>query len=403
MTSSSSFLSLRGIGKSFGATRVLDGIDLDIEPGEFVCLLGPSGCGKTTLLRIVCGIERADSGQILLGGQDIAGLPPAARGFGVVFQSYALFPNLTAAQNIAYGLHPTGALAREMAKRSREMLDLVGLTAHADKYPVQLSGGQQQRIALARALAPNPRLLLLDEPLSALDAQVRASLRSEIRALQKRLGIVTIMVTHDQEEALSMADRVVLMHNGRIEQAGTPDELYRQPRTRFVAGFVGRMNMLPATVLADGKVRVRDSELFCAPGNLSVGSQATVGIRPEHVVVSRFGSELGANSFAARLLDTEFFGNRTSARLACEPWASRSKPSCLPMRAAVAASLGAQQHGAYPVAFECAVCVGALRWGLCLLFAPLVQGAIPPTRYLFANVPRPSASSFISRKGTASA
>jgi iron(III) transport system ATP-binding protein len=146
-----SFLSLRGIGKSFGATRVLDGIDLDIEPGEFVCLLGPSGCGKTTLLRIVCGIERADSGQILLGGQDIAGLPPAARGFGVVFQSYALFPNLTAAQNIAYGLHPTGALAREMAKRSREMLDLVGLAAHADKYPVQLSGGQQQRVALARA------------------------------------------------------------------------------------------------------------------------------------------------------------------------------------------------------------------------------------------------------------
>jgi iron(III) transport system ATP-binding protein len=316
---SSSFLSLRGIGKSFGATRVLDGIDLDIEPGEFVCLLGPSGCGKTTLLRIVCGIERADSGQILLGGQDIAGLPPAARGFGVVFQSYALFPNLTAAQNIAYGLHPTGALAREMAKRSREMLDLVGLAAHADKYPVQLSGGQQQRIALARALAPNPRLLLLDEPLSALDAQVRASLRSEIRALQKRLGIVTIMVTHDQEEALSMADRVVLMHNGRIEQAGTPDELYRQPRTRFVAGFVGRMNMLPATVLADGKVRVRDSELFCAPGSLSVGSPATVGIRPEHVVVKRFGTELGANSFAARLLDTEFFGNRTSARLACEP------------------------------------------------------------------------------------
>jgi iron(III) transport system ATP-binding protein len=147
-----SFLSLRGIGKSFGATRVLDGIDLDIEPGEFVCLLGPSGCGKTTLLRIVCGIERADSGQILLGGQDIAGLPPAARGFGVVFQSYALFPNLTAAQNIAYGLHPTGALAREMARRSREMLDLVGLAAHADKYPVQLSGGQQQRVALARAL-----------------------------------------------------------------------------------------------------------------------------------------------------------------------------------------------------------------------------------------------------------
>jgi iron(III) transport system ATP-binding protein len=378
-----SFLSLRGIGKSFGATRVLDGIDLDIEPGEFVCLLGPSGCGKTTLLRIVCGIERADSGQILLGGQDIAGLPPAARGFGVVFQSYALFPNLTAAQNIAYGLHPTGALAREMAKRSREMLDLVGLTAHADKYPVQLSGGQQQRIALARALAPNPRLLLLDEPLSALDAQVRASLRSEIRALQKRLGIVTIMVTHDQEEALSMADRVVLMHDGRIEQAGTPDELYRQPRTRFVAGFVGRMNMLPATVLADGKVRVRDSELFCAPGNLSVGSQATVGIRPEHVVVSRFGSEMGANSFAARLLDTEFFGNRTSARLACEPLGHRDRSRAAGRCARWwRRAIGAEQHGAYPAASECAVRAGALRWGSVCLFALQVQGATPPTGYL---------------------
>lgn len=314
-----SFLSLRGIGKSFGATRVLDGIDLDVEPGEFVCLLGPSGCGKTTLLRIVCGIEHADAGKLQLNGQDIGGLPPAARGFGVVFQSYALFPNLTASQNIAYGLQPTGALAREIAKRSREMLDLVGLAAHADKYPVQLSGGQQQRVALARALAPNPRLLLLDEPLSALDAQVRASLRGEIRALQKRLGVVTIMVTHDQEEALSMADRVVLMHDGRIEQAGTPGELYHRPRTRFVASFVGRMNMLPATVLPDGKVRVRDSELLCPSGDVGVGAQATVGIRPEHVVVRRFGDDVGANSFAARLLATEFFGNRTAARLACEP------------------------------------------------------------------------------------
>ena len=313
------FLSLRGVGKSFGATRVLDGIDLDVDAGEFVCLLGPSGCGKTTLLRIVCGIERADRGTLLLLGQDIGALPPAARGFGVVFQSYALFPNLTAAQNIAYGLQPTGALAREIAKRSREMLDLVGLVAHADKYPVPLSGGQQQRVALARALAPNPRLLLLDEPLSALDAQVRATLRSEIRGLQKRLGIVTIMVTHDQEEALSMADRVVLMHDGAIEQAGTPDELYHRPRTRFVAGFVGRMNMLPATVLPGGRVRVSDSELLCAAGEVGVGTQATVGIRPEQVVVRRFGYDVGANSVAARLLDTDFFGNRTAARLACEP------------------------------------------------------------------------------------
>jgi iron(III) transport system ATP-binding protein len=336
------FLSLRGIGKVFGSTRVLDSIDLDIEPGEFVCLLGPSGCGKTTLLRIVCGIESAGRGQVLLGGQDITTQPPAARGFGVVFQSYALFPNLTASQNIAYGLHPTGALARQMAKRSQEMLDLVGLAAHADKYPVQLSGGQQQRVALARALAPNPRLLLLDEPLSALDAQVRATLRSEIRALQKRLGIATIMVTHDQEEALSMADRVVLMNNGRIEQAGRPEELYRAPRTRFAASFVGRINMLPATVVADGMLRVRDSELFCAPSGLDVGTQTTVGIRPEHVRVRRYSVEApdpaAHNSFAARLLQTEFLGARSCVRVACESLGTEIEAD-LPVDAAMGETL----------------------------------------------------------------
>ena len=310
------FLSLRGIEKSFGASRVLDGIDLDIEPGEFVCLLGPSGCGKTTLLRIVCGIERADRGQILLGGQDIAGLPPAARGFGVVFQSYALFPNLTAAQNIAYGLHPTGALAREMAKRSREMLDLVGLAAHADKYPVQLSGGQQQRVALARALAPNPRLLLLDEPLSALDALERVRLRQEIRLLQRKLGVTTIMVTHDQEEALSVADRIVVMNHGVIEQVGTPMQVYRDPATPFVADFVGKINVLSGRLHPGRRLLIGESRFACEH-DTEAEREVKIYLRPEDVL-ARPIADGDANVFVGMIDKIEFLGSYCLVRVSTE-------------------------------------------------------------------------------------
>ncbi len=312
-------LSIQSVAKQFRGNAVLRGIDLDVEPGEFVSLLGPSGCGKTTLLRIVCGIESPDEGRVLLHGRDITHTPAAGRGFGVVFQSYALFPNLTAAQNVAFGLHGQRHQREgQVRERVAEMLSLVGLTEQAGRYPAQLSGGQQQRIALARALAPRPELLLLDEPLSALDAQVRAELRGEMRRLQRQLGITSIMVTHDQEEALSMADRVVLMHQGRIEQQGSPEQLYAQPASRFAAGFVGRMNLLPAVAEGDGQVRVGAARLGCATPGYRAGSPLLVGVRPESVVLHpALPTEL-PNLLRARVVETVFLGPVALVRLYSE-------------------------------------------------------------------------------------
>ncbi len=278
--SGGAFLRAQGIEKRYGGQTVLAEVDLAVADDEFVCLLGPSGCGKTTLLRILCGIERADRGRVLLDGQDITRASPAERRFGIVFQSYALFPNLSALDNVAYGLR--GLLRERREARAREMLDLVGLASHALKYPAQLSGGQQQRVALARALAPEPRLLLLDEPLSALDAQVRLNLRSEIRMLAKRLSMPVVMVTHDQEEALSMADRVVLMNHGSIEQAGTPSTLYLSPASEFAARFIGRVHCFDGEHEGDGIVRVGQARLRLsdAPGRIG---PIRVAIRPSHV------------------------------------------------------------------------------------------------------------------------
>ncbi len=277
------FLRIEGVVKRYGRTVVLDGVDLDVGDDEFVCLLGPSGCGKTTLLRILCGIEGAEAGRIVLRGREVTALPAAQRRFGVVFQSYALFPNLTALANVMYGLR--GMEPGRARQTAREMLELVGLAAHADKHPAQLSGGQQQRVALARALAPSPAMLLLDEPLSALDAQVRASLRGEIRALQQRLRLPTVMVTHDQDEALAMADRVVLMHRGRIAQAAAPLQLYARPASRFAARFVGRMNLWPAQAVAADEARVGDAHFSHAGTSAGLGSALVLGIRPEAVQV----------------------------------------------------------------------------------------------------------------------
>lgn len=242
-------LEAKGLFKAFGKTHVLRDIHLAVNAGEFVCLLGPSGCGKTTLLRILCGIERPTGGLLFFGDQNITDQTPQQRRFGVVFQSYALFPNLTAEDNVRYGLQKLSPTQQK--DRAREMLALVGLSDFLDRYPAQLSGGQQQRVALARALAPRPRLLLLDEPLSALDAKVREGLRHEIVSIQRSLGIPTIMVTHDQEEALEMADRVVLMSDGRIAQDDRPETLYRAPQSRFSAQFVGRANFIRASLHHD--------------------------------------------------------------------------------------------------------------------------------------------------------
>jgi len=238
------YLTVRDATKTFGTFTALDRVSIEIERGEFVCLLGPSGCGKTTLLRLIAGLAEPDGGEILLEGTSLSNLPARKRGFGIVFQSYSLFPNMTVAENIGYGLKIRGIARSEMSRRVTELLDLVKLPHVADNFPGQLSGGQQQRIALARAIAVDPRVLLLDEPLSALDAKVRTELRAEIRHVQRSLGIPTLMVTHDQEEALALADKIICMNHGIVVQAGTPEDLYHRPKTRFVAEFMGISNLL---------------------------------------------------------------------------------------------------------------------------------------------------------------
>ena len=240
------YLSVRNATKTYGTFKALDSVSIEIEQGEFVCLLGPSGCGKTTLLRLIAGLSELDGGDILLQGRALSDQPARKRGFGIVFQSYSLFPNMTVAENIGYGLKIRGTPRAEVSKRVAELLALVKLPHVADSFPGQLSGGQQQRIALARAIAVDPRVLLLDEPLSALDAKVRAELRSEIRHVQRTLGIPTLMVTHDQEEALALADKIICMNHGVVVQSGTPEDLYHRPATRFVADFMGISNLVPA-------------------------------------------------------------------------------------------------------------------------------------------------------------
>ena len=279
------YLEIENLCKSFGSFRALEDITLSIRQGEFVCFLGPSGCGKTTLLRAIAGLDFQSSGSVVQDGKDISALPPSARDFGIVFQSYALFPNLTITRNVAFGLENTGAARERVAARVTELLELVGLPEQSDKYPAQLSGGQQQRVALARALAMSPGLLLLDEPLSALDARVRMNLRTEMKHLQRRLGVTTIMVTHDQEEALVMADRIVVMNRGMVEQIGTPTDIYREPASLFAADFIGQMNQLPArTGDEPGTVRVGSLHLGCARHRLPARGEAIAAIRPEDLI-----------------------------------------------------------------------------------------------------------------------
>ena len=310
------FLRLEGIRKEFGSFTALRDIRLDVSQGEFVCFLGPSGCGKTTLLRIIAGLEAQTAGTILQAGRDISALPPAQRDYGIVFQSYALFPNLTVADNVAYGLVNRRAARAAIAARVAELLQLVGLPDAGDKFPAQLSGGQQQRIALARALATSPGLLLLDEPRSALDAIVRVHLRQEIRALQVRLGVTTIMVTHDQEEALSMADRIVVMNHGVIDQVGTPMQVYREPATPFVADFVGKVNMLSGSVEAPGRLRI-GAHLFDCACDGAAGASVRAYLRPEDIVARPIG-EGDANVLESRIEKIEFLGSYCLVRVAAQ-------------------------------------------------------------------------------------
>jgi iron(III) transport system ATP-binding protein len=311
------YLRIERLTKKFGGFAALRDVSLDIGEGEFVCFLGPSGCGKTTLLRCIAGLDVHTTGRIEQGGRDISALPPTRRDFGIVFQSYALFPNLTVWKNVAYGLESARADHARTARRVRELLDLVGLAEHGQKYPAQLSGGQQQRVALARALATSPGLLLLDEPLSALDAKVRVYLRHEIKQLQRRLGVTTIMVTHDQEEALTMADRIVVMNRGAIEQIGTPIEIYREPASPFVADFIGLMNFVPGTVTAPDRIRCGQLELACATDGFPPGTAVTLAIRPEDIAVqgARGGQE---NAVPTRIEAMAFLGSYFRADLVAD-------------------------------------------------------------------------------------
>ncbi|HOM12934.1 MAG TPA: putative 2-aminoethylphosphonate ABC transporter ATP-binding protein [Rubrivivax sp.] len=308
-------LEITGIHKNFETFSALRDVNLSVRPGEMLCFLGPSGCGKTTLLRIIAGLETQSSGRIVQHGRDISWLPADKRDYGIVFQSYALFPNLSIADNVGYGLVNGKMRKAEVRARVAELLTLVGLPTSGAKYPSQLSGGQQQRVALARALATHPGLLLLDEPLSALDALERIRLRSEIRRLQKQVGITTIMVTHDQEEALSMADRIVVMNHGVIEQVGTPLEIYERPATPFVADFIGKVNVLRGQALGGKRFRVGDMEFECeASGSFAPGQEVSLYLRPEDRVAEHLGPDT-PHRLDALVTKVEFLGSMCIAEV----------------------------------------------------------------------------------------
>jgi len=310
------YLELQNLHRDFGTVKALDGIEIQLGEGEFLSLLGPSGCGKTTALRLVAGFDRPDEGRIVVDGKDITSVSPNKRDMGMVFQAYSLFPNMTARQNVEYGLKIRGRDKADRRARVSELLELVGLGHAGDRYPHQLSGGMQQRVALARALAIEPRVLLLDEPLSALDAKVRVQLREEIRRIQLELGITTLYVTHDQEEALSVSDHVAVMYGGRIEQMGSPAEMYSAPATPFVAEFIGTMNRLEGTVV-DGGVDHGGKKLTIeAASGRPTGQRVLVLVRPETVEVTPAnGAAASGNTLVGDVVTQTFLGPVTRLKI----------------------------------------------------------------------------------------
>jgi len=311
------YLELQSLHRSFGSFAALQGIDVSVGQGEFLSLLGPSGCGKTTALRLVAGFDRPDSGAIVVDGKDLTGVPPNRRDMGMVFQAYSLFPNMTAEQNVEFGLRIRKHARAKRSQRVAELLETVGLGHAGKRYPHQLSGGMQQRVALARALAIEPRVLLLDEPLSALDAKVRVQLREEIRRIQTQLGITTIYVTHDQEEALSISDHVAVMYGGRIEQVGTPSEMYGAPATPFVAEFIGTMNRLEATVADDAAVEYEGRLVpVTAARGRAPGERVLVLVRPEVLHVEPLGNgDEPAGALTGDVVSHTFLGSVTRVKV----------------------------------------------------------------------------------------
>ena len=309
-------LSISHLKKSYGDLTVVDDVDIAVADGEFLVLLGPSGCGKTTTLRMIAGFVPPSAGQITIGERDVTYLPPWKRHCGLVFQSYALFPHMTVAQNVAFGLEMHKVPAAERGPRVAEALRLVQLGGFDERYPRQLSGGQQQRVALARALAMEPQVLLLDEPLSNLDAKLRLEVRVEIRELQRKLGLTTIMVTHDQEEALTMADRLVVMEKGKVRQIGTQRELYEKPADRFVAGFIGRSAFLDGAVTAPGRFRTAGGrEIACAAAQVT--GPATLALRPERIAVGAEADGL-PNRFETRVVHASYLGAQLDVQVALD-------------------------------------------------------------------------------------
>jgi putative spermidine/putrescine transport system ATP-binding protein len=344
------YLELQDLHRDFGTVKALDGIEIALGEGEFLSLLGPSGCGKTTALRLVAGFDRPDAGRIVVDGKDVTRVAPNKRDMGMVFQAYSLFPNMTARGNVEFGLRIRGKDRADRDKRVDELLELVGLGHAGDRYPHQLSGGMQQRVALARALAIEPRVLLLDEPLSALDAKVRVQLREEIRRIQLELGITTLYVTHDQEEALSVSDHVAVMYRGRIEQMGAPAEMYRAPATPFVAEFIGTMNRLEGTVVdpSSGTIETSGKTIVVeAARGKARGARVLVLVRPETVeVVAANGA--GANTISGEVLTHTFLGPVTRLRISGDGASliadmSTSRAAALPPGSKVDASLPAAE------------------------------------------------------------